>query len=128
MTSHLNDYLETLNAICRSLANNHNRQAEKKLIALLEQILANEKQHPCTISFISRLLCENFNQYYCAWMEQHGNKHNIPVRTSYLLSICTDPVTMQELIWDIRHYFHSMSEAYVKREIHPILIEYKKNL
>lgn len=130
--------INVITSIFKALYNRDMHSAESQLFSVVESIITQSKKEEFDIVEslnVLMILYSEFNTYYLSWlntnkydvvkerMELSSSEHN-----SYLISHCSDPASMDDLLFEAHTYLTDMQDPYQVQEVQSHLEHYRKML
>lgn len=121
------DYKDMLDAICNYLYQGLYGEAETLLLELVKKIYyvyESPQAHTGDEVFVSEVIYVEFNKYYEYWLAQHGHTGSNNTSSLHteehdnvLIDKCTDPGSIDDLMWDLNNLLTANPDNYVTDDI-----------
>jgi hypothetical protein len=130
------DYKTSLDRICQQLYTRSFYEAENVLLSLVKQVYdvyESPEGHTEQEILVSQVLYVEFNDYFEKWLQEKGKTQSDLVdelskdeHENILLANCTDPASMDDLMWDLNNVLTSNPHNYVMDDIDYHIVCYKR--
>ncbi len=128
----------TINKMCQLVTDRQFQEAEQSLVTCINGLVnqgyhsRNQIQRMLTLL---EILYTEFNSYYLQWAKKHGKNEiseieelSNKMHPNFLIANCTDPESMDDLLYEVRNYLMNLSNKEQEKEARHHLTCYQKQL